>query len=274
MFNVTNHLTTSSKRATAVVAVDLSNFAFRAYHVTTWGKKNQRDAYLKTARNMLKTVLRRLKHHDKVLLFLAKDAGHPPEIKKHFPEYKANREKIEENPIPPVRDLLCEYPCVEVWSPGNEADSVIASLLKHPKTKRLHKAPFYVVTRDKDMFQLLVRPNVKLMSGLNDPDITPKYVKQKMGVKPSVVPLYRAVFGDPSDNIKPVVPRLRKAKVTPLMNRAKDFKHFFHLVEKNSTGLSKREQEGLLEAKSDIVKRFKLIFCLRDNLDLKFKAHR
>jgi len=271
-------LTTDKSRAEAIVVIDVSNFAFRAYHVTAgWAKKpamTNDELYVNTARNMFKALRKRLNQYNNVLVMLALDAGRPKDIIQNFPEYKSGRVKLDVNPIPSVLDYLRENPAVSVWADNNEADSAIASLFKHNATAKLMAARHvYVVSRDKDLIQLLTRRNVKLISAQNDPDITPDYVYQKYGIKPSRMAMYLTVYGDSSDSIKPVVSRLRKKLVNPLINKATNIPHFIDLVRK-SDKLSEREREGLIEAQALIVKRYQVLFKLRTNLDLSFKVHR
>ena len=124
---------------------------------------------------------------------------------KKFEDYKANREKAPDDlyqQIPLVKQFLnsCDIPIYQ--KEGFEADDVIGSISKFLN----HRAEIekYIVTGDKDTLQL-VNDNTKVFTlgrGINDPVIFDREkVIEKFKIKPSQVIDYKALRGDPSDNI-------------------------------------------------------------------------
>lgn len=124
---------------------------------------------------------------------------------KKYDLYKANREKAPDDlyeQIPLVRQFLnsCDIPIIE--KQGFEADDVIGSVSKLLNGNGdIEK---YIVTGDKDTLQL-VNDNTKIFTlgrGIADPVIfDEEKVIEKFKIKPSQVVDYKALRGDPSDNI-------------------------------------------------------------------------
>ena len=122
-----------------------------------------------------------------------------------FEDYKANRKKAPDDlyaQIPLVRQFLksCEIPIYQEG--GFEADDVIGSISNALNSnKDIEK---YIVTGDRDTLQL-VNDNTKIFTlgrGINDPVIFDKEkVIEKYKIDPSQVVDYKALRGDPSDNI-------------------------------------------------------------------------
>ncbi len=119
--------------------------------------------------------------------------------------YKANREKSPDDlyeQIPLVKKFLnaCDIPIIE--KQGFEADDIIGSVSKLLNgNKDIEK---YIVTGDKDTLQL-VNNNTKVFTlsrGITDSVIFDREkVIEKFKIKPSQVVDYKALRGDPSDNI-------------------------------------------------------------------------
>ena len=134
-----------------------------------------------------------------------------------YPEYKANRKKRDTyNPVPDIERLLRYMGCTTIHCDGEEADDVMASYVACSDSTNI-----VVVSSDKDMYQLVERGRVRqqatvggFVGYVSHDDLYDAYGLHRF----QDVPLWKAVFGDSGDNIKPVVPRLRKKVVTPIIN--------------------------------------------------------
>ena len=122
-----------------------------------------------------------------------------------FEAYKANREKAPDDlyqQIPLVKQFLnsCDIPIYQ--KEGFEADDVIGSISN--QLNHQAKLEKYIVTGDKDTLQL-VNDNTKVFTlgrGITDPVLfDEKKVVEKFKIKPDQVVDYKALRGDPSDNI-------------------------------------------------------------------------
>ncbi len=136
-----------------------------------------------------------------------------------FPEYKATRERMDDDlaaQLPKLRDVVRAFniPVLEV--PGFEADDVLATVAARAAKKGIHT---YIVTGDKDLCQS-VAPNVSIYNilkpGQDTEVLDEEGVEAAWGVKPSQVADVLALMGDTSDNV-PGVPSIGKKTATKLI---------------------------------------------------------
>jgi DNA polymerase-1 len=140
--------------------------------------------------------------HEILVVFDAEDGTQAR--KDRDPAYKANRAETDHTPIrslPPIKRLLDLVGIRWLEHPGAEGDDVLATLA----TQGAHAhRPVAVMSGDKDLYQLLDTPHVRLLNTqlaagrrfIHATDVTARY-----GVTPAQWPDYRALTGDPSDNI-------------------------------------------------------------------------
>lgn len=147
--------------------------------------------------------------------------------------YKANRESHRRNyqrlGIYEWKDVFFDtVPFFYAVNDAYEADDIIASIvLDLTRGKRKTSGlRINILTVDTDLWQLMEFSAVKVI------DIRHKYrevdrdyfSERFKGLKyPALVPLYKAIFGDPSDNIPPAVrKRVRKAQIVDYLNRLRE----------------------------------------------------
>lgn len=132
--------------------------------------------------------------------------------------YKANRIKEGVSVyrhLPQVIYMLQGLHRVHIkYNPELEADEVIFSL------SRLLDNPCVIVSTDNDLLQAL---NNKVEILRKDIIINEEYYRAEMfskfhSVNPERLPVYRAIVGDVSDNLKPPVPRFSKEIASDLAN--------------------------------------------------------
>lgn len=115
--------------------------------------------------------------------------GHNERRREVYPPYKMKREPMGEDMFAQIklwRQCLEHSNAVQVEVPGWEADDVISTLSRHFCRAGIHVT---IHTNDMDYAQLLNQGNVTL-DGVNTKDIHPRWLA-----------LYKAMVGDPSDNI-------------------------------------------------------------------------
>lgn len=127
------------------------------------------------------------------------------ERKKIYPEYKANRPPMPEDLRPQI-DLAKKV--VEVFNipqfelEGMEGDDLIGFLATQAKNEDLKTT---IITGDKDLLQLVNDKITVFIPNRNrnkDPiEYNPKLVKKYLGIYPNQIVDYKALLGDPSDNI-------------------------------------------------------------------------
>ncbi len=211
-------------------------------------------------------------------------------------EYKANRKKAPDDlyaQIPLVRQFLksCDIPVYQ--AEGFEADDVIGSISKALNSNS--EIEKYIVTGDKDTLQL-VNDNTKIFTlgrGINDAVIfDEEKVIEKYKINPSQVVDYKALRGDPSDNI-PGVAGVGDKTATDLILDFGTLENLYENLDKIKSKAVKKKLENdknraflsqeLAEIKQDMKIDFDLESCLKKDfnnnkkfrqflVDLEFKS--
>src|SRR5918997_976541 len=131
------------------------------------------------------------------------DGGKPAFRMEIFPEYKAQRTSMPEElkiQLDHLDQILEAMNITTVRADGFEADDVLATLSRRiPEGVEL-----MVLTGDQDAMQL-VDDNVKVLRTTRGVSETKTYGREEVieeyGVTPEQIPDYKALTGDPSDNI-------------------------------------------------------------------------
>ncbi|MBI4098523.1 MAG: DNA polymerase I, partial [Candidatus Magasanikbacteria bacterium] len=185
-----------------LVIVDGNAIIHRAYHALpplTTKEGTIVNAVYGFAAILLK-VLQELKPTHLVVTF---DLAGPTFRDDLYKEYKATRVKADQelyDQIPLVHELVRAFdiPIFEV--PGFEADDVIGTLAK----KTTDTTDVIIVTGDMDALQLVDEKTsvFTLKKGITDTlTYTAKEVRDRYGLAPEQIVDYKALKGDPSDNI-------------------------------------------------------------------------
>ena len=172
-----------------------------------------------------------------------------------YAEYKANRVKpadelIEQ--IPYAKEVLKALNIPIYALAGFEADDLIGTLCKKIDDKQLN-IETYIVTGDMDTLQL-VDDNTKvytLKKGIKDTIIyNTDLVSQKYGFGPDRVIDYKALRGDPSDNI-PGVKGIGEKTATDLIIKYKDLDGVYQAINENIFSFSNSIKEKLINNKEN-----------------------
>jgi DNA polymerase-1 len=120
--------------------------------------------------------------------------------------YKAQRPKAPDELISQIiraRELLDKFGIKFFEQPGFEADDLIASLVK--RFKKDENLKIIILTGDLDTLQLVADDKVVVETpkkGVSEIIIyNKKAVQERYGLNPEQLPDYKALAGDPSDNI-------------------------------------------------------------------------
>jgi 5'-3' exonuclease len=120
-----------------------------------------------------------------------------------FAGYKANRpERVTESfdQIGFLRGVLPLLGVHQAWNPQEEADDVIATLVRGPLVSDRN----VILTTDRDLLQLVTTTTVVLVpesGGRKEIFFDIDKVREEYGVTPDLMPHLRAMAGDTSDNI-------------------------------------------------------------------------
>lgn len=140
-----------------------------------------------------------------------------------FDDYKAQRASPPDELIAqrePSRELISAFNITAVETPGWEADDIIGTVAEREKA---NGAEVLIVTGDLDSVQLVDDSTgpVRVMSTVRGVTDTVIYdetaVKNRYGLEPRQIPDYKALKGDPSDNI-PGLPGIGDKTATQLLS--------------------------------------------------------
>ncbi len=153
---------------------------------------------------------------------------------KIYPKYKANRQKKEQelyDQLLIVKDILKLFNIKIFEKKGFEADDIIGFITNQTKQTNLKT---YIVTGDLDLLQL-VSQNIlvyKLRKGLSDVEIyNIKEIEEKFeGLKPNQIIDFKALKGDPSDNI-PGVPGIGEKTAIKLIKEFNSIENLYKKLE-------------------------------------------
>lgn len=134
---------------------------------------------------------------------VAFDRPEPTFRKKLFKEYQAQRPELEDDmasQFPLVRDMIGAFGIPIYDAAGFEADDVMGTIAKRCKMDEV-----VIVTGDRDILQLVDDKRcIKVFmptKGLSEGAIYGgKEVEARMGVPPKLIPAFKALAGDASDN--------------------------------------------------------------------------
>ncbi len=207
--------------------------------------------------------------------FLAVGIDLPKPTKRHleYVEYKAHR-------APAPDDLISQIPMVyevlktlniPVYSmEGYEGEDVIASLINKCKMQNV-ELEYIIVTGDLDTLQLIDKQTkvYSMARGVNQAVIyDSEKVKERYGLSPAQFVDFKALKGDPSDNI-PGVPGIGEKGAAKLIAEYKNLENIYEnlqkLPEKLQTILKvNKEQANLSKKLSKIETNLNIDFKLSD----------
>lgn len=188
-----------------LLIIDANSLIHRAYHAlpplsTSKGEK------IWAVYGFLLVFLKALKEFKPSFVVAAFDLPGPTFRHKEFKDYKSQRAKTPEDlysQIPRVKEALKSFNVPVFEKEGFEADDIIGVISKNA-SEADKEVENIVISGDLDSLQL-VDQNTKvytLKKGLKDTILYDKErVKERYGILPSQLVDFKALRGDPSDNI-------------------------------------------------------------------------
>src|SRR3989338_8218825 len=177
-----------------------------------------------------------------------------------YEKYKAQREKAPDElyaQFPKTKEVLGAFNIPILEKDGFEADDIIGTLAKKIPLED-KKAGIIIVTGDMDTFQL-VNKNVSVFTmrkGITDTVLYDELaVKERFGFGPKTMIDYKALRGDPSDNI-PGVRGIGEKTATELVKEVGTIEELYKTLAKDPAAVEKRGVKPrivqlLLEHKAD-----------------------
>ena len=206
---------------TKLLLLDGNSLAYRAFFALPTDMATASGQVTNAVYGFTSMLVNLFKDHQPDGIAVAFDRPEPTFRHDLVPDYKAGRSAapdILRQQMGLVRQVVeaLNIPIVEMA--GYEADDVIATLATQARDRG---DDVVVVTGDRDEFQLVEDPHIKVLyvlRGVSDYVLLDEGgVTERTGVRPHLYPQYAALRGDPSDNL-PGVPGVGAKTAAKLIN--------------------------------------------------------
>lgn len=259
-----------AKKEEKFIIIDGNALVHRAFHALPPTMQTKNGQMVNAVYGFALVLLKVLKDLKPDYIAVTFDLKGPTFRHLEYKEYKANRAKQADElyeQFPLVKDLVKSFNIPIYEKQGFEADDVIATLVKH---KEVEKIKSIIVTGDMDTLQLVdknteVYTMQKGMSETITYDVA-QVKKRYDGLSPSQIIDFKALRGDPSDNIPGVKGIGEKGAITLLT----DFKTIENLYKNiDSPKIKDRYRELLKTYEKDAMMSKKLATMI-DSVPIKF----
>lgn len=182
------------------ILIDGSSFIYRAYFAIPGYLSTSKGFPTKAIFGVTQMLLKILKEWDPNIIVWFMDEKGPTFRHLKYEEYKATRPSMPDDlkvQIPYIKAIVQALGIPLVSAEGYEADDLIATFIK------TFDIPVLMVAPDRDLLSL-ISERVMVYDPVRETYLDLKGFKEKYGFEPSQFVDFRALAGDPSDNIKGV----------------------------------------------------------------------
>jgi DNA polymerase I len=158
-----------------------------------------------------------------------------------FDGYKAKREKTDDALVAQInrsRDIFAAFGIPIYEKPGFEADDILGTIAAMVKSNK--DLEVIIASGDMDTMQCVDKKRVQvytLKKGIKDTILYDEdAVIERFGFKPSLVPDYKGLRGDTSDNI-PGIAGIGEKTATELITKFGDLESIYKQIKKNESAL-------------------------------------
>lgn len=259
---------TNNKDLKKVFIIDTNALAHRAFHAYPSTLQTKSGVFVNAVYGFASMLMQVLTTYKPDFLVFAQDSKETTFRHKLYEKYKANRPKMDELlvcQIPLISELIDSLGVPRIVMPGFEADDIIGSLIK---TGKLKDYQTIIVTGDKDLLQLL-DSNVQLympQSSFSQAVLHDQAsAKLKMGFDTNHMVDYKALRGDPSDNI-PGIKGIGDKTASELINKYSTLDNIYAHIEelKGSVKTKFLEQRDIAYISRDLAQ-------IKTDLDIDFE---
>jgi DNA polymerase-1 len=229
-----------------LLLIDTYALAHRAFHAFPSELKTKRGEQTNAIYGFSSMLLQVLKLFQPDFIVCALDSKGPTIRHQQYQEYKANRPKMDEGlaeQIAKIKKLIDTFNIPALEKQGYEADDIIGSIVKSPEYEDLDKI---IVTGDRDLFQLLngkVRVYLAGSSFSASKIYDDKNVIDKLGFPANYLVDFKALRGDPSDNI-PGVPGIGEKSALDLIVKYSDLDNVYQHLDELKPALRTKLEAG------------------------------
>ncbi|MEK7566663.1 MAG: DNA polymerase [Patescibacteria group bacterium] len=229
------------KNKKLLVILDAHAILHRAYHALPHftSPKGEPTGALYGFTAMLLKIIRELKPD---YLAAAYDLAEPTFRHIAYEKYKATRAKTDDELIPQFnrsKEILKAFHVPVYEEPGFEADDIIGTAVE--KNKSVKDIDIMIASGDLDTLQLVSGDRVRvytLKKGNEEAIYNEKEVEKRYGFGPELVPDYKGLVGDPSDNI-PGIKGIGEKTAKDLICKFGPLETILDLAKNNSEKLKK-----------------------------------
>lgn len=266
------------KQKKRLVLLDMHAILHRAYHALPdfSSKTGEPTGALYGLVTMLLKIIGELKPDYIVATY---DLPKPTFRKLAFADYKGTRSKTDEALVGQIkrsRDIIDAFSIPIYEQEGFEADDILGSIVELVKDDEGIET--IIASGDMDTLQLIDNSRVKvytLKKGIKDTIIyDEKGVEERFGFGPELLPDYKALRGDPSDNI-PGVRGVGEKTATTLITTFGTIESLYSELEKDreafikKSGVTERIANILQEEKEE-AEFSKMLALIRRDADINF----
>jgi len=251
-------MTNQKKR---LIIIDSNSVIHRAYHALP-RLATKSGELVNAIYGFLLVFLKAIKEFNPDYIVAVFDVPVPTFRHDKYIRYKAKRPKAPEElykQIPKVKELLKDFNIPVFEKPGYEADDLVGTISQeYVKKQALPEPEVVILSGDTDVLQL-VDKNIKayiLRKGVKDTVLyDEEMIKQKYdGLVPGQLEDYKALRGDPTDNI-PGATGIGEKTALELIKGFHDLENLYKELEENSEKAKKvkeKVKEILLSQKEQI----------------------
>lgn len=235
-----------------LLIIDSHAVIHRAFHALPL-LKNKKGELTQAIYGFLLVFFKAIKEFRPDFIAATFDLPGPTLRHKQFKDYKATRPKTPEElsqQIPKIKELLAAFDVPIFEKQGYEADDLIGAIARQTERKQVFpKVDTIILTGDLDALQL-VNPQTKvyaLRKGVKDTVLyDAKKVQERYdGLTPSQLLDYRALRGDPSDNI-PGVTGIGEKTAIHLLKEFRTLENLYKEIDTDSAKAAKIKK-GVME---------------------------
>lgn len=213
----------STKKEKKVILIDGHSLTYRSYFAfirsPLRNSKGQNTSAVFGFINSLKKLFAKFSPQYMAVIF---DSGRETFRNKLYQEYKSERPETPGDlvsQLPLIKEVISAYGLKILAKQGFEADDILATIALRSVKQGMQ---VYIVTSDKDLFQL-VNDNVFVYDVYKDIIYDREKTKEKFGIKdPALIRDILALAGDPIDNI-PGVPGIGIKRAIDIMHKYDSF---------------------------------------------------
>lgn len=253
-----------------LIIIDSNSLLHRAFHALP-PLTNQKGQPTGAVYGFLLTLFKAIKDVKANYVVACFDTPKPTFRHEKFEKYKAHRPET-------PRDIVSQFALTEevlrafeipiFKKDGFEADDLVATIAERAKSQNIET---YIVSGDLDNLQL-VGDTIKLYTlgkGIKDSILYDEQrVVERFGVKPSQMNDFKALTGDPSDNI-PGVSGIGKKTAAELIQQYGSIENLYSELSTDTAVLKPKVKEALKQNKENALLSLQLVKTKKD-VDIDF----